>query len=277
MTTPQLPRRIHSRFIAAEITRLRDRANRSADWTADKMGWSPSKQSRIEHGRSPVEGGTLLRLLGLLGASEAEKNAIIDAAMNGDPRDAYQGAVAVLEWGPLVFPGSLQCAAYAWAVEATQAEQITRASPKAAEAAVDVSLRWQRTALDGGGLQIRAVFDESCLTHQYGGTAVMENQMAYMNWIASRPNVTVQMIPLTTAAVPPVSAFTYLQFPSERGPSSADLVLMRQLHGNGRAESSEDAHLYRAAFDELRKLALSEDKTRRAIERARMRWSRRAA
>jgi hypothetical protein len=280
MTTPSpgtetsLPRSISSRFIATEIIRIRNRANRSGEWVAGKMDWSPSKQSRIEHGRIPLPGRSLPQLLDIIGATDGERARILDAAVNGDPSNSYDGALGVLEWGAAIFPGSLQCPAYAWALETALAEQVTRISPAAAEAAVNASLRWQRIALDGR-LQVEALFDESCLTRQYGGPDVMANQVRYVNWLGSLDNVSIRMIPVSARSVPPVGSFTYVRFPSDRGLSTADLVLERRLHGE-EVVDSDSAYLYHTAFQELKKTASSEARTRAAVERAGSRWSRRS-
>lgn len=270
-SAPPLPRHLRNRFIAAELLRLRHRSGKTGEQVARHMKWSSSKVSRMEHGRSPIDGEDLRKLLLLLGATKREAARIIRAAADSDPGPGdYRNAAAVLEWATTALPGAVQRPAYAWAVETAQ-DELARRDPKAAEAAVETNLRWQYLAVQTS-FRIEVIFDESALSRQYGGQAAMENQLSYMLAMGNRENVSIRMVPVTAAGLPVVSSFLYVQFPGKHTLSAADTVLLRQPQGDATLVLARETYHYHFAFEHLRRAALGEDHTRQSIEEALQWW-----
>ena len=270
-----LPAKITNRYIASELATLRDRSGKTGDYVGQRMGWSPSKVSRVEHGAT-LRGGDLVRLLQVLGATEPETQRILRIACSGTMPGAYQNAEGVLEWSTTVLPAAVQCQEYAWAIEIRQAE-LTRQPPEAAEAAVRATMRWQELATSQD-FRIEALFDESCLARQFGPASVMNDQAAHMLALVDRPNVTIQVVPASAAGLLVVSSFIYVRFEGDHGRlSPADTVVQRHLHNGGVLDISRDTYHYHYAFGQLRDAALSPADTVKAIERSRKQWAARGA
>jgi transcriptional regulator with XRE-family HTH domain len=279
MTSPRedrrLSRRITSRFIAAELKRIRESSQIKGDWVAERMGWSPSKVSRIEHCRSPIDGEGLPRLLEVIGATEQETAAIMAAAESGEPGSPYLGAVGILQWGPSTLPGAVQCQAYAWELQISRARW-SHLPPSAAGQGVDASLSWQKMA-EQTGLEIDVIFDESCLRRPYGGPSVMERQAAHLMQLAGQENITIRMVPLETPGLPVVISFTYVRFPASRGLSAADMVLIDAPHGTVSLDAERETWPYHSDFGHLAEVAMAPDKTVREVSRYQRNWARQVA
>lgn len=98
------------------------------------------------------------------------------------------------------------------------------------------------------------VLSESVLRVQVGGSAVMRAQLRRLIDVAERSNVTMQVLPFTTAAhVQPISAFTILEFPDAADPT---VVYLEHLTGNLFLESQDEVRRYTVIFDHLRAEAL---------------------
>jgi hypothetical protein len=169
--------------------------------------------------------------------------------------EAYLGlegeAVRIRDFQALVIPGLLQTEDYARAV--------LRASPYAGPAEnIDrqVALRMDRQAvLDRANPpDLWVVLSESILRVQVGGASVMRAQLRRLIDIAERANVTLQVLPFTTAAhVHPISAYTILEFPAAADPA---VVYLEHLTGSLFLESEDEVRRYKMVFDHLRAEAL---------------------
>ena len=98
------------------------------------------------------------------------------------------------------------------------------------------------------------VLTESVVRVQVGGPPVMQSQLRRLIDVAERPNVTLQVLPFTTAAhVHPISPFTILEFPDAVDPT---VVYLEHLTGSLFLEADEEVSRYTVVFDHLRAEAL---------------------
>ncbi len=67
------PPSVRARQLAAELRRLRDAATLTGEETAGRLGWSPSKISRIETGHTAPSRPDLRRLLDLYEVSGTQR------------------------------------------------------------------------------------------------------------------------------------------------------------------------------------------------------------
>ena len=98
------------------------------------------------------------------------------------------------------------------------------------------------------------VFSESVLRMQVGGPAVMRAQLRRLADLATRPGLTIQVLPFSTAAqVQAVSPFTMLEFADAADPA---VVYLEHLTGSVFVENEDEVRRYQAVFDYLRAEAL---------------------
>ena len=169
--------------------------------------------------------------------------------------EAYVGleaeAVRQRDFQPMVIPGLFQTEDYARAV--------LRAAPNASSSEdIDrqVALRMERQAVlsQASPPDLWVVLSESMLRVQVGGPAVMRAQLRRLLDLAERSNVTLQVLPFTTAAhVHPVSLFTILDFADSADPT---VVYLEHLTGSLFLEREDEVRHYTVVFDHLRAEAL---------------------
>jgi hypothetical protein len=230
--------------LGARLRQLRQ----AADVTRDDAGWhirgSGSKISRMELGRVPLKERDVADLLTLYGVGEQERADLLQLAGQANapgwwqryndlltPRlMAYLGledaASQIRAYEIHAVPALLQTDEYARVV-------IRHGHADAPDAEIDrrLLLRQSRQAIlrRSDPPLLWAVLDEAVLRRRFGGREVMRGQVQALIAASRRPNIRLQIVPLTrttpTAAGYP---FTILRF-SER--ELADVVYLEQLTG----------------------------------------------
>jgi hypothetical protein len=133
-------------------------------------------------------------------------------------------ASAVWTYEQEYVPGLLQTRAYTEAVTLA----VSSAGPsQSAEGFARVRVTRQERLSGDAPMTLRAVLSEAVLRRQVGGAEVMREQLARLREAASRPNITVQVLPFSLGAHPGMTGpFTILRF-AER---AMDVVFVEQ-HG----------------------------------------------
>jgi len=264
------PPSVRARQLAAEIRRLREVKRLTGEEAAVQLGWSASKISRIETGRSPVTVSDLRRLLDLYQVPRSRRDRLIDLARTADQRgwwDAYAdtlpegysamialeaAAESVRQYDPSLVPGLLQTEAYM--------EEIVRSSllvepPEVVAQRVEVRLTRQAVLTrNEDPLELTAVLDEACLRRQAGGRGVMREQLLHLAEMSARPNITLQILPFSKGSHPAMAGgFTILRFP---GVIESSVVYLDNMTSDIFVEREDEVHHYRLAFDRLREIAL---------------------
>jgi transcriptional regulator with XRE-family HTH domain len=260
---------VRRKRLGIELRRLREQARLTCEDVGQRLDCSGTRISRMETGRISVRPGDVRELLEVYGVTGTEADSLVQLAREARRKgwwhtygralatwfEPYIGleaeAVRLRDFQSMVLPGLLQTEDYARAV--------LRAAPSAGPTAdIDrqVALRMQRQGVlsqaKPPGLWV--VLSESVLRVQVGGASVMQAQLSQLNEIAAQRNVTLQVLPFSTAAhVQPISPFTILEFAD---PADPTVVYLEHLTGSLLLENEEEVARYTVVFDHLRAEAL---------------------
>lgn len=159
-----------------------------------------------------------------------------------------QSAVSVRTWEPMVIPGLLQIESYAAA--------LLDGTPNASDL---VARRLERQAMltrSVDPVELVAIVDESVLHRPIGGFAVLADQLAHLVAMASRRNVTIQVLPADAPdralLLGGNGTFVILGVPWPGG-----LVHLEHVNGARSLDAQHELEDHIRAFDELRNFALS--------------------
>jgi Domain of unknown function (DUF5753) len=223
----------------------------------------------METGRIGARPGDVRELLEIYGVTGAEADSLVQLARDARRKgwwhaygrvlppwfEAYVGlesdAARLHDFQPSVVPGLLQTQDYARAV--------LQGAPHAGcgeDIDLQVALRMRRQAIldQPSPPQMQVVLSENVLWMQVGGPAVMRAQLLRLAGLAARPDLSLQILPLRTAAhAQPVSPFTMLEFAD---PADPTVVYLEHLTGSLLLEDAAEIERYRAVFDHLRAEAL---------------------
>jgi transcriptional regulator with XRE-family HTH domain len=260
---------VRRKRLGIELRRLRENALLSCEEVGQTLDCSGSRISRIETGGINVKPGDVRELLEIYGVTGTEAESLVQLAREARQKgwwhtygqtlppwfEAFIGleaeAVRQRDFQAMVIPGLFQTEDYAHAV--------IRAAPNAASVKdIErlVQLRMERQAIldQPTPPDLWVVLSESVLRVQVGGPDVMRVQLSRLIELAEQPNVTLQVLPFSTAAlVQPISPFTILEFPEAADPT---VVYLEHLTGSLFIEREAEVDRYTVVFDHLRAEAL---------------------
>jgi transcriptional regulator with XRE-family HTH domain len=255
---------IRRKRLIIELRRLREQADLTCEEVGAQLECSGTRISRIETGKIGVRPGDVRELLEVYGVTGPDVDALVQLAREARRKgwwhtygsllpswfEAYVGlesdAVKFRDFQSMVLPGVLQTQDYARAV--------LRAAPTAGPAdEIDrlVALRMERQGVLSreNPPDLWVVLGEGVLRTQVSDHAVMQAQLRHLLNVAERPNVTLQVLPFTTAAyVDPISPFTILEFAESVDPA---VVYLEHLTGCLFVEDEAEVRRYRVVFDHL--------------------------
>lgn len=268
MVADKRPPSVRARQLAAELRRLRDAATLTGEETAGRLGWSPSKISRIETGQTAPSPADLRRLLDLYEVSGTQRGRLESLGQSAGQRgwwDAYSDtlgpeytALIALEaeaesvrwYAPMLVPGLLQTEDYARAVISSG---LLIAPPGEVERRVQVKMTRQKVLARDNPLTLDVILDEAAVLRTVGGPEVMRGQLGHLATMAAQPNITVQVLPVVAGAHPATTGeFTILAFPDLVAP---DVVYLENMTSDLYVEQEAEVYRYGMAFDRLRALA----------------------
>jgi transcriptional regulator with XRE-family HTH domain len=269
---------VRGRQLAAELRRLRDAATLTGEEAASRLGWSPSKISRIETGQTPASPADLRRMLDLYEVSGTQREVLELLGQSAGQRgwwDAYAdtlgpeyAALIALEaeaetvrwYSPMLVPGLLQTERYAREVIRSG---LLIAPPGEVERRVQVKMTRQRVLTGDHPLLLSVVLDEAAILRSVGGSEVMREQLGHVTAMAALPNVTLQVLPLAAGAhAASTGEFTILGFPQLMAP---DVVFLENMTSDLYVEREAEVYRYTMVFDRLRALALEPDESAAVI------------
>ncbi|MEU3889046.1 helix-turn-helix transcriptional regulator [Streptomyces sp. NPDC029041] len=259
-------------LVGVQLAGFREDAGLAQDQAARAAGFSAAKLSRIESGkgRRPPTESDVRTLLELYGTDDYEVSVLLKLLQRaGEPGwwqrydkrlmpewfdrlVGLQEAAATIRTFEIQYvPGLLQTPAYTRAV-------VERGLPNAPAGEVErrVELRRHRARLvsRADAPQLWAIIDESVLLRVLGSTEVMREQLAHLVGMAERPNVTLQIVPLSvTNASAPAIPITYLRF---GGLDLPDVVYLEHIKSANFLEDRDETEEYRIALDRLADEAL---------------------
>ncbi|PPS69884.1 MULTISPECIES: helix-turn-helix domain-containing protein [Streptomyces] len=259
-------------LVGVQLAGFREDAGLAQDQAARAAGFSAAKLSRIESGkgRRPPTENDVRTLLELYGTDDYEASVLLKLLQRaGEPGwwqrydkrlmpewfdrlVGLQEAAATIRTFEIQYvPGLLQTPAYTRAV-------VERGLPNAPAGEVErrVELRRHRARLvsRADAPQLWAIIDESVLLRVLGSAEVMREQLAHLVEVAERPNVTLQIVPLSvTNASAPAIPITYLRF---GGLDLPDVVYLEHIKSANFLEDRDETEEYRIALDRLADEAL---------------------
>ncbi|MEV0420413.1 helix-turn-helix domain-containing protein [Streptosporangium canum] len=229
MTTSRQSPTVRRRRLSAELRRLREAANMTADSVAERLEWSRGKLSRIENAQwqrpNPRDVRDLLDVYGVIDPGQRE--AMITLARESRQRgwwttykdvlagsyvDLEAEASAISTFEPLVIPGLLQTPAYT--------AEITRAALVRDPAEVErrVALRMKRQCLltQEDAPRFWAVIDEAALIRPLSSPLVVQEQLQRLIDTEPLEHVTIQVLPLAAGLHAGMAGqFVIMEFPED--------------------------------------------------------------
>ncbi len=260
---------VRRKRLGTELRRLRERAGLTCEQVGRRLECSGTRISRIETGRINARPGDVRELLETYGVTGPQADALVQLAREARRKgwwhaygqvlppwfETYLGmeaeAARLRDFQPLAMPGLFQTEDYAHAV--------LRAAPgtgRPEDISRQVALRMRRQAVLGQASPPRmwVVLSESVLRVRVGRPGVMRDQLRHLIDAAQRENVTLQVLPVSSAAhAQGVSPFTILEFPERTDPA---LVYVEHLTGGLFLESGPEIRRYGVVFGHLRAEAL---------------------
>jgi transcriptional regulator with XRE-family HTH domain len=268
-----------ARQLRRELLRLREAAGLSMEDIAVRLDWSKAKISRIETGKNRVAPSDVRLLLEEYGvADERGRHALMELAREARKKgwwhnypdviaSPYVGfeaeASAIRTYQTQLVPGLLQTEDYVRALL-----RAVRPSVPAGEIDRRVAARMDRQKLldRKDAPHLWAILDETILRRPIGGADVMRGQLARLSEVASRPNVTLQVLAFGAGSHAAMSVpFAILDFD---GPTSVSAVYLEHLTGELFLDDEPDIARYTLAFDYLRAKAIDPEGVHEMIARA---------
>ena len=262
---------IRKRALARKLVEHRQRGGLTTTDVQRRLGWSATKLNWIEKARwteSVTDSVTDLCELYEIGGPE--RDALITLARQSRERGWWTkyndvfgreelpgweaGASAIWTFETAFIPGLLQHPDYI--------ELITRAAgiTDPAEIRRHTEARTRRQAIltrEHDPCQLHAIIDENALA-RITDPAIRTAQATRLIEAASRPNITVQILPVSAGVYPVTSeAFLHLAFPD----GERDIVYIETTIDNRMLEELDEIERYRLKFAMLQALALTPEQT----------------
>jgi transcriptional regulator with XRE-family HTH domain len=265
---------VRRRELGVLLRSLRTTAGLTAEQVAGRLGFSPSKLSRLETGRRGASAYDIRRLCDLYQVDDEQRLRLTELAAEGKqrawwqplglPYSTYVGleaeATSVSDYAPAIVPGLLQTPDYARAVLGAM---VPKWRPRVVEERVEGRAARQRLFFSRTAPRFEAVLDESVLHRVVGSPAVMQAQLERLLELSQLPGVTIRVVPCDASAVPSgVNKFIILRFAL---PDVADVVYIESLTGDLCLDEPAEVAAYSATFRTLASLAADPDATRDVI------------
>lgn len=260
------------RRLAIELKKLREESGLTCNDVGKELDWSGSKVNRLETGLGRVQPsdidalcrfyGTSVELRDLLKAFAKESKTKGWWHAHGEAVPSWfsvyvgleQAASGLRSYQSEFVPGLLQTPQYATALSRASADH----SEEEIESLVEVRMRRQQLLTTTPSPDLWTVIHESVLRHVVGSQSTMAAQVSRVLSATALRNVTVQVLPFDAGAYPATGPFTILGFPEQGDP---DVVYREGLTDSVYLEAASDVSLYTKAFDHLRALALSPERS----------------
>ena len=262
-------------ILGRQLQALREKAGLSHQQAADAIYSSEWTIRRIEAGKGALKPLNIKSLLVSYGVTDVRE---IDAFL-GLARDAsrpgwwhsygdalpdwFRVAVGLEEsasliraYEPQVVPGLLQTEAY---VRAITAASFPSEQQEESERRVALRLARQGLLKRPAPPEYWVVLEETVLRRPIGGPKVMRGQVEHLIEAASRPNITIQVLPFTAGWHPAMyGMFWIFRFPDDAMP---DVVYSEALTSATYLNKPEETTQYTEALDRMAAIAATPDQT----------------
>jgi transcriptional regulator with XRE-family HTH domain len=256
---------IHERFLAifgAELRALRVNAGLSIHQLANRLGCPVPMLEAIEGGHqmpsAPLVRGCeqVFRNPGTLARIAAHFPDLSLPASYRPYHNVELQALVVRVCEHSLIPGILQTTEYARLVLSTKAG----ATPQDIENRVRA--RIARQVLTSQGTKVRALVDEAALRRPIGGPDVMYDQLAKLDGLFDRPQVTIQLVPYDAGGHTGLNgSFTLADLPD-----GSTIAYVDDATDGRTTEDRGTLAMLGATFDTLSRVALDREASRAAIK-----------
>jgi transcriptional regulator with XRE-family HTH domain len=257
---------VRHRRLAAELRRLRENAGLSPEHAAAAIGWSRPKLVKIELAQSPLSVADVERILSAYGGEDSLKLALVQLARDIHKRgwwtaygDVLSQSFAELEDAAYrirslqleIVPGLLQTPDYARELirSVTSDEEEIARRLEARRHRQTVLARHNAPALE-------VVLHEAVLRSQIGGPDVIREQLAELHLAATRPNISIRILPMSTGVRPGLGegSFAIFDFP---GPMAFGVVHLDSVAGSVYVEDLAQVERCNVVYDSNTDVCLS--------------------
>jgi transcriptional regulator with XRE-family HTH domain len=267
------------RRLAIELKKLREENNLTCNQVGEALDWSGSKVNRMETGQGRVQPSDVDALCRFYDTSAELRELLKGLAKEAKTRgwwhahgDAVpswfsvyvgleQAASSLRTYECEFVPGLLQTVEYARELHLATAQP----NPDDVERMIDVRMKRQSLLTAATPPDLWAIVHESVLRHVVGSSKVMRSQFERILEVSQLKNVAVQVLPFDAGSYPATGAFTILGFPEQEDP---DVVYRDGLTDAVYLERPDDIARYTKAFDNLRALSLSPQRSSSLMRRA---------
>lgn len=268
----QLGRQLRDFRLAAGYRKIQE--------AADATGLSRASISRIESAKQAILPRTVRLLCQAYGIGAPMLDHMLRLAEESDDRgwlveysatvpnwfERYLGEEAdarrIWTYEAEFVPGLFQTADYCRAVSATSGPDVSEDNLRNLIALRQA--RQKRLSAKNPPV-VTAVINEAVLHRVVGGPEVMRAQLTHLADMATRPNITIQVLPFTAGAHPAMTgSFSMLHFPPGTGEPT---VFVEVDSGALYPDRRLDFERYEWIFHRLNELALSPDETSNRISR----------
>lgn len=265
---------VQRRRLRVQLRRARSDAGLTQPQVAEAMDWHVSKVIRIESGAVGISTNDLKALLRHYGIDKPEDvDQFIEMARASRESPWWSGyrditspqfqtllghegsASGIYQFHPAVVPGLLQHEDYIKALLRGSAKPA--ASEQEIQKRFELRLRRQLELLDQPDPPAMDVLlDEAVLHRWIGGPEVMRRQLEHLLDLASRGNITIQVVPFSAGAHESMlQPFMILEFDDDD-----DVLFLENPRGSLLSRDNQDeVASYRQTFERLRELAADTD------------------
>ena len=268
--------------LAAELRRLRNDVDKTAEDVAEVLRWSKAKISRYELAQGGLKPEDVARLLEFYGVQGSQRDQLLALAEEGTHKGWWESyddvltqghrdyialeaeATSILEWQVNVVPGLLQTEQYARNILSAY-QEVATISPRAVERRVETRRIRQQLLTRDEPPEYVALLDESVLYRRRGDQSVMRAQLQRLADAAQLPNVTIQILPLQQDHGLAVDSFSIFQFGKAHETILHDVVNVEHVSNELHVDDDTDTHQFRLAFNHLAGESLSPQDSRDLI------------
>ena len=276
---------LRRRTLGRELRHIREAKGKTIDTVAKDLnrtystGFSAAKISRLETGKRGASPRDVRDLCEYYEVESAERDRLVELAKAAREDNQLQGvpesyvdymileaqALVVRTYEPTLIPGLLQTVEYdrakfdGYALSGLDPDSSTESSRKRIELRIE---RRRRLTAAENPLIYKAVIDEAVLRRCVGSTEVMAAQLAHLEQMARRPNITLRVVPFSRGLYPGCESAGFSLFKLDADETTADNVyFLEGLGGSVWAEKEADRRRIAVTFEHLETIAMSEEES----------------
>lgn len=248
------------------------------DEVAKELDISDSKISRIETASVTTTWRDVRDMLDIYGTRDPQREWLIQLAKDARQKGWWHqsfgdlpiselvgledAAASIHTYQPLLVPGLLQIEEYARAV----LYAIFPDRHEEAERRLEFRMARQSLLVQENPPMLWAVLDEALLHRRVGGHETLRKQLEYLSRVATRPNVTLQILPFEEGEHAAMDGgFAIVSFPD---PVDPDVVYLENSTSDLYVEETQAVDRYSFLFDQLLAKAMSKQDSAKFLVKA---------